>query len=261
MTNFKPSFLSNIPPVVLNLMIINVLFWVASIIFPTFLGINLTEILGLHYWKSEKFNPIQFISYMFMHDTGSITHLFFNMFGIYMFGRALEQVWGGKKFLFFYFVAGIGAGIIQQLSWMFDFHSLSSAMDSAIAINSGEPLVQFSKYFTGNIADATAVDIIRLKTQFFNQFVTVGASGSLFGVLLAFGWLFPHVKMMLIFLPIPIPARIFVAIYAIVELFLGVTNFSIDNVAHFAHLGGMIFGGILLYIWHKQGKLYNNSNR
>lgn len=253
----RNSFLGNIPPAVLNLMIINLLFWLASQVFPSTLGIDLVKILGLHYWFSDKFNPIQLVTYMFLHDTSSIWHLFCNMFGIWMFGRTLEQVWGAKKFLFFYFFTGIGAGIIQELTWMIDLHDITTAMNIAIAENSGEALVPFSSMFTGgNIANATALDVIRLKEQIFAARVTVGASGALFGILLAFGWLFPEAKMGLLFVPFMIPARIFVAIYAAFELFFGVTGFAFDNVAHFAHLGGMLFGAIVLWMWKRQGKLY-----
>ena len=253
----KNSILGNIPPVVLNLMIINLLFWFASQIFPSTFGIDLVKIFGLHYWFSDKFNPIQLVTYMFMHDTSSIGHLFCNMFGVWMFGRTLEQVWGAKKFLFFYFVAGIGAGIVQELTWMIDLHGITAAMNKAIAANSGEALVPFSSMFTGgDIALATATDVIRLKNQMFASYVTVGASGALFGILLAFGWLFPEARMGLLFIPVMIPARIFVAIYAIAELFFGVTGFAFDNVAHFAHLGGMLFGAGILWLWQKQGKLY-----
>ena len=253
----KNSILGNIPPVVLNLMIINLLFWFASQIFPSTFGVDLVKIFGLHYWFSDKFNPIQLVTYMFMHDTRSISHLFCNMFGIWMFGRTLEQIWGTRKFLFFYFFTGIGAGIIQELTWMIDLHDITTAMNIAIAENSGESLIPFSSMFTGgNIANATAMDVIRLKQQIFASHVTVGASGALFGILLAFGWLFPEARMGLLFVPIMIPARIFVAIYAIAELFFGVTGFAFNNVAHFAHLGGMIFGAIILAIWKKQGKLY-----
>ena len=253
----KSSFFGNIPPVVLNLMIINLLFWVASQVLPTSFGIDLVKLLGLHYWFSDKFNPIQLVTYMFLHDTGSISHLFCNMFGVWMFGRTLEQVWGAKKFLFFYLFTGVGAGIIQELTWMIDLHGITTAMNIAIAENSGEALVPFSSMFTGgNIANATAMDVIRLKQQIFAAHVTVGASGALFGILLAFGWLFPEARMGLLFIPVMIPARIFVAIYAAFELFFGVTGFAFDNVAHFAHLGGMIFGAVILWVWQKQRKLY-----
>lgn len=250
------SFLSNIPPVVLNLIIINCLCWLAATILPSSLNIDINSILGLHYWGSSKFNPLQLVTYMFMHDNHGISHIFFNMFGLYMFGCMLEKVWGSKKFLFFYLVCGLGAALVQELTWMIDLHGITSAMDEAIALNSGEPLVEYQRMFTGNIANASATDVLRLKEQLLSGYLTVGASGSLFGILLAFGWLFPQTKMMLIFIPIPIPARIFVAIYAVVELFLGVTNFSFDNVAHFAHLGGMIFAAILLIIWKRQGRLF-----
>ena len=253
----KSSFFGNIPPVVLNLMIINLLFWVASQVLPTSFGIDLVKLLGLHYWFSDKFNPIQLVTYMFLHDTSSISHLFCNMFGVWMFGRTLEQVWGAKKFLFFYLFTGVGAGIIQELTWMIDLHGITTAMNIAIAENSGEALVPFSSMFTGgNIANATAIDVIRLKQQIFAAHVTVGASGALFGILLAFGWLFPEARMGLLFIPVMIPARIFVAIYAAFELFFGVTGFAFDNVAHFAHLGGMIFGAVILWVWQKQRKLY-----
>ena len=253
----RNSFLGNIPPVVLNLMIINLLFWFASQVFPSAFGIDLVKILGLHYWFSDKFNPIQLVTYMFMHDTRGLSHLFCNMFGVWMFGRTLEQVWGAKKFLFFYFVTGIGAGIIQELTWMIDLHDITIAFNRAIAENSGEALVPFSSMFSGgNIADATALDAIRLKEMVFANHVTVGASGALFGILLAFGWLFPEARMGILFVPFMIPARIFVAIYAAFELFFGVAGFAFDNVAHFAHLGGMLFGAIVLWVWQKQGKLY-----
>ena len=187
---------------------------------------------------------------MFLHDTNGLSHLFCNMFGVWMFGRTLEQVWGAKKFLFFYFFTGIGAGIIQELTWMIDLHDITTAMNIAIAENSGEALVPFSSMFSGgNIAYATATDVIRLKQQIFAAHVTVGASGALFGILLAFGWLFPEARMGLLFVPFMIPARIFVAIYAAFELFFGVAGFAFDNVAHFAHLGGMFFGWLLLVWW------------
>lgn len=263
MTMNKSSFLRQIPPVTLNLIIINTLFWIASIILPDKMGINLTDTLGMHYWASNNFKAYQLVSYMFMHDTSSFSHLFFNMFGLYMFGRMLEQVWGSKKFLTYYLITGIGAGIMQQLFWTIDFWSISEAFNTAIAQNSGAPLVShevfLSHYFSfSNLENLHVPDIISMKNALFGIPTTVGASGSLFGILLAFGWLFPDIKLIMLFFPVPIKARIFVLIYGLLELFLGVANFSGDNVAHFAHLGGMIFGILLILYWRKKGKLYNN---
>lgn len=230
----------------------------AAALLPGRTGIDIMDWMGLHYWMSDKFIFTQLFTYMFMHDTSGFGHIFFNMFGVLMFGIPLERMWGGKKFLFYYFVAGIGAGIIQELTWMIDLSGITRAMDEAVALDSGEPLLPYSHLFTGgNILGASSADVLRLKQQMFSHYLTVGASGALFGILLAFGWLFPEARMMLIFLPVPIPARIFVALYALVELFLGVANFSVDNIAHFAHLGGMVFGAILLVIWKKQGRLYS----
>ena len=249
------------PPVVLNLIIINTLLWVACIIVPDKFGINLTDLLGMHYFMSDKFHVYQLFTYMFLHDTSSFAHIFCNMFGVWMFGRVLEQMWGSKKFLFFYLVTGVGAAIVQQLCWMVDFWGLTQAMDAAIAVDSGEALADVEaalrRYFRfGSLASLSAVDIADMKHLLLGLPTTIGASGALFGILLAFGWLFPDVKMFLMFVPIPIPARIFVGLYAVAELFLGVAGFSGDSVAHFAHLGGMLFGFLLICYWRKRGKLY-----
>jgi len=259
MNSYRSGFLSSIPPIVKNLIAINLILWLATEVAPGFLGrwgldVSLTDVLGMHYWASEKFNLIQLVTYMFMH--GGIGHIFFNMFALFMFGGVLENFWGPKRFLIYYMVTGIGAGIVQQLFWTIEFHSVIQNMNDAVAANSGEllaPSQQFlSRYFT--IPDYSvfrAVDIMELKRIFMNLPVTVGASGSVFGLLLAFGWLFPEVKLMMLFFPVPIKARIFVIIYGVAELFLGVANFSGDSVAHFAHLGGMIFGVIMILLWKK----------
>jgi len=260
MNNYRTSFLSSIPTVVKNLIAINIILLLATNILPSFLSrwgvnIDLTDILGMHYWASEKFNLTQLISYMFMH--GGWSHLFFNMFALYMFGGVLENFWGPKRFLIYYLITGIGAGIVQQVFWTVEYYQVISALNQAIAANSGETLIAYShileKYFKmSNLAFFKAPDIIELKQMFLNLPVTVGASGSVFGLLLAFGWLFPDVRLMMLFFPVPIKARIFVMIYGIIELFLGVANFSGDSVAHFAHLGGMLFGIILILIWKKR---------
>ena len=206
--NNNSSFLANIPSATKNLLIINALFFLA-----TYLLRNIDwNFLGMYYWQSEDFRIYQIVTYMFMH--ADIGHIFFNMFAVYMFGSVLEHFWGAKKFLYYYFFAGIGAAIIQQIVW----------------------------YYTGNAG------------------VTIGASGAVFGLLLAYGWMFPNEKLFFMFIPIPIKAKYFIMIYSFMELFLGVVSVSGD-IAHFAHLGGMIFGLILMLYWRKKGKLYNDSIR
>jgi membrane associated rhomboid family serine protease len=260
MNNYRSSFLSSIPPVVKNIIAINLILWLATIVAPGFfakwgVNVDLTDILGMHYWASNKFSPAQLVTYMFMH--GGFNHIFFNMFALYMFGGVLEQTWGPKRFLFYYLVTGVGAGIIQQLFWTVEYHSVLVAMNEAIAANSGEGLLPFQgmlgHYFSmTNLEMFNASALIDLKRMFLDLPVTVGASGSVFGLLLAFGWLFPEVRLMLLFFPVPIKARIFVLIYGVLELFLGVAQFSGDSVAHFAHLGGMLFGAILILFWKKE---------
>ncbi len=255
----RSSFLDSIPPVVKNLIAINLIMWLATLVLPSFLrrwglSVDLTDILGMHYWASERFNPAQLMTYMFMH--GGFGHVFFNMFALYMFGGVLENYWGPKRFLFYYMVTGVGAGIIQQLFWTVEFHSVINALNIAISSGSAAELEAYQhvleKYFRfSNFSAMGPSDIIELKTMFLNLPVTVGASGSVFGLLLAFGWLFPEVKLMMLFFPVPIKARVFVILYGVAELFLGVANFSGDSVAHFAHLGGMLFGLILILIWRK----------
>lgn len=249
--NIFQSFKENGTPVVNNLIIINLLMWLGSLAFPQY-----TSFLGMHYWASEHFNLVQLITYMFMH--GGFSHLFFNMFAVYMFGIVIERVWGSRKFLLFYMVTGIGAGLIQQAVWTWEYQPLLSVLNSGNvdALNAIEPALR--KWFRfDNIANLTSLNMIEMARQIADAPLTVGASGAVFGILLAFGWLFPDAKLMMLFLPIPIKARVFVVLYAVAELFLGVANFSADNVAHFAHLGGMIFGAILILYWKKKGKLYS----
>lgn len=153
-------------------------------------------------------------------------------------------------------VTGVGAGIVQQLFWTVEYHSVVSALNTAIESGSlaglADSQVVLERYFRfGAFSALSTSDLIELKGLFLNLPVTVGASGSVFGLLLAFGWLFPDVRLMMLFFPVPIRARVFVIIYGVAELFLGVANFSGDSVAHFAHLGGMLFGIVLILIWKK----------
>ena len=225
------SFFSSIPPVTKNLIIINFLLWLATFVLRNKFDIDLTDYLGLHYITSDGFNAAQLFTYMFMHDPNSIGHVFFNMFSVFIFGRTLEMVWGAKRFLFYYLTTGIGAGLIQELVW---FLSMM-----------GE---------TTNAAEAINGAIVNIPIEYYASLLnTVGASGAVFGILLAFGMLFPNAEMFLMFVPIPIKAKYFVAFYGIVELFFGVAGAAGDNVAHFAHLGGMLFGLILILYWRKKG--------
>jgi len=240
MNNYRSSFLSSIPPVVKNLIAINIILWLASVVSPGLLhrfGVNteLSDILGMHYWASSKFNAAQLITYMFMH--AGFEHILFNMFALYMFGGILERLWGPKRFLFYYLVTGIGAAIVQQVFWTVEFHSALTAINHAISTD----LVN-------------AQSLIEQKRQFLDSpyFITIGASGAVFGLLLAFGWIFPNQELYVMFIPIPIKAKYFVFFYGIVELFMGVAQFSGDSIAHFAHLGGMLFGAILIIIWKKK---------
>ncbi|MDR3651438.1 MAG: rhomboid family intramembrane serine protease [Paludibacter sp.] len=263
MNNYRPSFLNLIPPVVKNLIAINIILWLASVVTPGLfsrfgVNVDLTDILGLHYWASSKFNPAQLVTYMFMH--GGLSHIFFNMFALYMFGGVLEQLWGTKRFLFFYLVTGVGAGIVQEIFWTVEYQSVVSVLNEAVSSNSAQTLLNhqdiLGKYFRlENIGSLDVPALIEMKRMFLNMPITIGASGAVFGLLLAFGWLFPEVNLYLMFIPIPIKAKYFVIFYGVAELFGGVAQFSGDNIAHFAHLGGMLFGAILILIWKKKKTL------
>lgn len=232
MNQTNSGFWSSIPVVTKNLIIINLLFWFASLALPR-VGIDLIDWLGLHFPGATDFKAYQLVSYMFMHDTRSFSHVFFNMFAVYMFGRVLENVWGSKRFLIFYLVTGIGAGIVQELVWFYNLSDVIFASQELVNLN--------------------GVQVIT-KSQYYNYFVTIGASGSVFGILLAFAMIFPNVPLYLMFIPIPIKAKYFVLFYGLIELFLGVASFGGDTVAHFAHLGGMLFGYFLIRYWKNKDR-------
>lgn len=232
-------------PVVANLIVINVLCWLASIVFQR-IDVDLFQYLALHYPASRDFNLVQLVSYMFLHDTHSISHLFFNMFGVYMFGRVLENVWGSRRFFLYYMITGVGAALVNLLVAYVRIRSLEGSM----------PFDQVeSVYMQGWDALQRGMNFRDPAMASLNSLihgVTVGASGAVFGVLLGFGILFPNVPLFLMFIPIPIKAKYFVIGYGLIELFFGFADFSGDNVAHFAHLGGMIFGYILIVYWKRK---------
>ncbi|MBS2096679.1 rhomboid family intramembrane serine protease [Carboxylicivirga linearis] len=243
--NYRPSPFAGLPPVTKNLLIINAIFLLATWVAENTFGINLNTYLGLHLPSSELFNPAQLGTYMFMH--GGFMHLFFNMFAVFMFGRVLEVYWGPKKFFTFYIITGIGAAAINIGANYIDYFSTLSQLSDQqyqIVMEKGAEAMRNYQNFTDPLMGK------------FNKILngpTVGASGAVFGILLAFGMLFPNTELMLLFPPIPLKAKYFVIIYGVVELFMGVANFSFDNVAHFAHLGGMAFGFILIKYWQKKG--------
>ena len=235
MQNFRPST-NTIPPVVKNLIIIN-----AIMLFATYIlemkGIDLTKILGLHYIQSPDFRHYQLVTHMFMH--GGLMHLVFNMFALWMFGRVLESVWGPKRFFIFYFVTGLGAAVFYSFVNFVEFHYIASKMlpeTVQMVMNQGTELFNQGK----NFSDPSAG-----KLNLLLNVPTVGASGAVFGILLGFGMLFPNTQLMLLFPPIPIKAKYFVLGYGAIELFSGIANTG-SNVAHFAHLGGMLFGFIMI---------------
>ncbi|MBE9481805.1 MAG: rhomboid family intramembrane serine protease [Bacteroidetes bacterium] len=276
---YRPRGFRLLPPVVKNLLIINVIFFLATITFQNAFNIDLVNYLGLHYLAAEKFSPYQFITYMFMH--GSIGHIFFNMFALWMFGNVLENVWGPKRFLIYYMVTGIGAAIVHYIVFYFEISPVLSAINnftedpsnaklqaflnsSNFRISTYEMQNHFNEFVRNynsliNVnherALQTAMDYIsQYKIDFLNAPVVIGASGAVFGILLAFGMMFPN-SLIYIYFAFPIKAKYFVIIYGIIELVSGFYDTG-SNVAHFAHLGGMVFGFFLIIYWKKKLKLF-----
>ncbi|MDA9267115.1 rhomboid family intramembrane serine protease [Salibacteraceae bacterium] len=276
---------SMMPPVVKNLLIINGLMFLASLTFESSIGLDLNDLLGLHYFQSEKFNIFQIVSYMFMH--GSISHIFFNMFAVWMFGSAIENVWGSKRFLIYYLLTGFGAAIIHYITIYIDMAPIISQMGAIIYSPNADAIIGFANAHPwGNYIDSIRYPQIYEETlEFYNNTLqtlntnpndsgalrdasvffqdylrhylnlpnVIGASGSLFGILLAFGMMFPNMKLYMIFIPIPIKAKYLMIGYGAMELFSAIQDNPGDNVAHFAHIGGMLFGFIIIKFWEKTG--------
>jgi membrane associated rhomboid family serine protease len=270
MNQYRPV-LNQIPPVVKNLIIINVLLWIATYMLSK-TGTDLTDYLGLYYPASEKFRLHQIFTHMFMHDSRNIFHLFFNMFALWMFGRVLESVWGPKRFLLYFLVTGLGAAALHTFVNFLNISSMQHAIDAFINTPSPELLDMFVKKHlhgaSNEVLDfintwynapsnasyaAEGQQLMERILKLNMDIPTVGASGAIFGILLAFGMLFPNTQLMLLFPPIPIKAKYFVMGYGAIELFLGITQPG-SNIAHFAHLGGMLFGFILIKYWAKTTK-------
>ena len=222
--------MNRLPYVTKNLLAINILMFLATVVMER-QGTNLTSLFGLHFFMASDFAPYQLVTYMFMH--GGFSHLFFNMFALYMFGGLLERVWGSNRFLVFYMVCGVGAGLLQE------------AVQYITYIQEGWDNVRLV---------ATPMGVYSMEDFLNMVFTTVGASGAIYGILLGFAMSFPNERMFVFPLPFPIKAKFFVLGYAVIELLLGVANTN-DGVAHYAHLGGMVFGLVLILYWRKKHKI------
>jgi membrane associated rhomboid family serine protease len=290
MTDFRPSRFQILPVVVKNLIIINSLIALAQFVLGK-TGIDIADYFGLHYWKSEYFKPWQFLTHMFLHGSwndvnGTIMHLFSNMFALWMFGSILENVWGPKRFIIFYLICGLGAAVLHLGVVAYEFKTIEHAfmayqqnptvdqyelfLKQHIKLNQynvwSYNLYRLQEFWQGN----PSADLVSQSTSLINHYLTggtiegryapgifdeatVGASGAVFGILFAFGYLFPNTLLYLYFL-VPIKAKYVVAGYALFELYAGIRNSAGDNIAHFAHLGGMVVAFILLKIWNKHNR-------
>lgn len=231
------------PPVIKNLIYLNVIMFIATWVLESSYKLDLTNLLGLHYPSSDLFKPVQVVTHMFMH--GGVWHIFFNMFALWMFGKILESVWGSQRFFIYYIVTGVGAAAIHLFVTYLRINNLVADMDPELVAQvyreGAGVFIQKLNYTHPDMAELNLL----INTP------TVGASGAVYGVLLAFGMLFPNTELMFLFPPVPIKAKYVVIGYGAIELFTGLTQPG-SNVAHFAHLGGMLFGFILIKFWSKK---------
>lgn len=214
-----------LPPITKNLLLINIVVYLATSILEM-RGFDLTSIGGLHFFLASDFQVYQLFTYMFLH--ANFWHVFSNMFGLWMFGVVIENVWGSKKFLFYYISTGVGAGVVQEI-------------------------VQFANYYFTGLAAYNTVSMggsIIPMDAYLNMWTTIGASGAIYAILLAFGMSFPNERIFIFPIPIPIKAKWFVAFYVALELFLAHSSAG-DGVAHYAHLGGMLFGYLMIRYWNR----------
>ncbi len=240
--NFS-SIINRIPPVTKNLLAINILIWAVMALLPK-VGNALDTQLALYYIESPAFKPFQLLTYMFLH--ANLTHLVFNMFALWMFGGVIERALGSKRFLIYYLSCGFGAALIQEgvfAIMVAKYHNIFSPEQFSDIITHGLRYLQSGQ----NYVDPTFGTLNALVNA-----PTVGASGAIYGILLAFGMLFPNQPIYLMFIPIPIKAKWMVLGYGAIELFLGISG-SASNVAHWAHLGGMVFGVFMILYWKKRG--------
>jgi membrane associated rhomboid family serine protease len=220
-----------------HLIIINVIVFLV----PQLLQLDLTNMLALHFPENENFGFWQYVTHMFMH--GSFPHILFNMYGLWAFGTPLEQLWGRNKFIFFYFSAGIGAGLIYTLV---NYYQFNGAFEKLIELGSTKSEI---------------MELMNPSVVYKNEYLqtvnslyttpAVGASGAVYGILVAFGLYFKDAKLALIFFPVPIAAKYFIPVMILGDLFFGMTKYSVGNIAHFAHIGGALIGFIIAYYWKR----------
>lgn len=273
MNNYRP--LTGITPAVKVIIIINVIVFLGINMLSKRTDIDLVNMLALHLPQSQYFAIYQYVTHMFTQV--GLTHLFFNMFAVFMFGRILESVWGTKRFVFYYFVTGLGAAVLHSLVSWWGIHNMQ---EQFYAFQTTPDPGAFAEFVRAHVSNPPVLSQLMQLVDAWNQnptspqligaaeanmqaiiqatinVPTIGASGAVFGILLAFGMLFPNTELFIMFIPIPIKAKYFVLLYGAAELFFGLQNSVGDNVAHFAHLGGMLFGFFLILYWKKHSKRF-----
>jgi membrane associated rhomboid family serine protease len=270
---YRPTGFSWLTPVIKNLLILNILFFIARVaIARAYPGYDIASVLGLRFPGAENFRFYQIVSYMFLH--GDFWHLFFNMFALWMFGKPIEERFGTKRFLTYYFVTGIGAAVFHYgVIYFVDFPSMFKYIDAFLANpdiytlndvleSNPKELYNFQqvKVIIGRMSQEAgsadewvlySVDVLQqYKATVISGYNVIGASGAVFGILLAFGMMFPN-TLIYIYFAIPIKAKWFVIIYGALELFQGIRG-SGSNIAHLAHIGGMVFGFVLIKLWNRR---------
>jgi len=273
---YRPNAFGGLPVVTKNILIINVIVFLLTIALQSTQNIDLAKYLGLHYPTAPDFKPHQFVTYIFMH--GSFSHILFNMLAVYIFGQVLEQVWGPRRYLIFYILTGFGAALAQYIVIYFSVGSTVDAIQATQNNLSGQSInsllnslefqnslsfqtfpiyetfvEQYNSAVSENSPRALSIAsqfLLDYKNEYLNQHVVVGASGSLFGLLGAFGMLFPN-RMLYLYFLFPVKAKWLVIGYGAIELFSGLRSNPGDNVAHFAHLGGLFVGVIIVLIWRR----------
>ena len=265
--------MNNMTDTVKQLLIINVLCFIGSYFVP-----QANDLLSLHYFESDGFKFWQPITHMFMH--GNPMHIFFNMFALISFGSALEHFWGAKKFLFFYFSCGVGAALIHSGVNYYEIHSLLDQLQNSALTSADIHTILNTDFVSGNQFQGQLLyengqatfDKLNLNGDDFkilfdaaikNQTAAVGASGAIYGLLVAFAFMFPNAELMMMFIPVPIKAKYFVPVIVLLDLFSGVTGFGLfgGNIAHFAHVGGALIGFIMMWYWKKNQFNQNRWDR